>query len=137
MGLYTDRGYTLEEAKGALLLEIESWYGSATLDTFDTAAGLGSLYRYECNEAAQLRMIHGKTSNQPITLRAGPVLAADQDPAWDWVAHTATEAGKIHTAYVQFSAGAAVTYQAYKDQVPSLTSVAAADSLLNTIWGIG
>ncbi len=135
MGVYIDRGYTIEEARQSALHEIESWYGGATLDTFDCAV-LGPVYRYECDEAAQLRFLNGKTGNQPIQLKCGPVLAPDQDPEWVWLQHTATECGKVHTAYLAFSADAALLYSQYKATVPTLNTVQAVETFVfQTVLG--
>lgn len=134
MGLYIDRGYTLAEAKTALLIEIDTWYGGATLDTFDCNV-LGSLYRYECNEGAQLRMISGKVSNQPIPLICGQVPAQpDADPAWDWLVHTATECGKVHTAYTQFISDSSLKYTNYKTAANAATTVAAIETVLFQVY---
>jgi hypothetical protein len=135
MGLYTERGYTIEEAKQAMLGEIETWYGGATLDTFDCNV-LGTMHRYECNEAAQLRMINGKVSNQPITLMCGQVPAdPESDPVWGWLSHSAAECGKVHTAYTQFIASSAVRYQELKAQAEACTTVAEIDVMFHALWG--
>ena len=136
MGMYIDRGYDLATAKMVMLGEIEAWYGGATLDTFDCNI-LGSVYRYECNEGAQLRMISGKVSNQPITLICGQVPAEpDTDPTWGWLEHTATECGKVHTAYAQFMASSAVNYTNYKAAANAATSVAAVEAVLYLVFPI-
>jgi hypothetical protein len=135
MGLYTERGYTLLESQQAIATEIEAWYGGATLDTFDCNV-LGAMYRYECNEAAQLRMINGKVSNQPITLMCGQVpVDPESDPAWGWVSHSATECGKVHTAYTQFMASAATEYQSLKAQAAACTTVQEVEAIFTHLYG--
>lgn len=134
MGLYTDRGYNLQTAKESCANEIEQWYGGATLDTFDCNT-LGSIYRYECNEAAQLRFINGKVSNLPIDLMCGPVLVADQDPVWQWLSHTAVECGKVHQAYLEFSKDAAMQYKAFKAQLIAAATVLEVDAIITALWG--
>lgn len=133
MGIYADRGYTVQQAKDACIAEIESWYGGATLDTFDCNV-LGAVHRYECNEAAQLRFLHGKTSNLPITLMSGPVLAPDVDPIWNWVSHTATECGKVHGAYLEFIKQSALDYANFKTQLAAATTVAEVEAVFNAVW---
>jgi hypothetical protein len=134
MGFYTDRGSDLKSAKDGCILEIESWYGGATLDAFDCNI-LGPTYRYECNEAAQLRFINGKVSNLPIDLMCGPVLASDQDPLWDWKSHSAVECGKVHSAYLAFSKDAGVQYRTYKEQLIAATTVLEVDAIWSALWG--
>ena len=134
MGLYIDRGYSMVDARNALLQEIESWYGGATLDTFDCNS-LGSMYRYECNEAAQLRMLSGKMSNQPVTLICGQVPAEpDTDPVWGWLEHTATECGKVQTAYAQFMSSSAVKYTNYKMAANAAVTVADVEVVLLQLY---
>lgn len=123
MGLYIDRGYDLETAKIACGMEIENWYGGEVLDVFDCDV-LGQPTRYYCAEADQLRMINGKVSNTSVQLICGTVPAdTDSDPAFDWVMHTATEAGKVHSAYVQFTKNAALRYQSFKQQLAACVTV--------------
>lgn len=134
MGFYTDRGDTLQSANDSCAAEIESWYGGATLDTFDCAV-LGSAYRYECNEAAQLRFINGKVSNLPIDLMCGQVPAdPEADPAWGWKSHSAVECGKVHLAYLAFSKDASLLYNGYKQQLASATTVEQVDAIWNALW---
>jgi hypothetical protein len=136
MGLYAERGYDLAEAKNAMSLEIEAWYGGATLDVFDCAVLGGVMHRYECNEAAQLRMISGKVSNQQITLMCGVVPAdPETDPVWGWKAHTATECGKVHTDYTKFVADAATNYIALKSQLNACTTVLQVDAMFAALMG--
>lgn len=133
MGLYTDRGYTLEQAKASLLGEIDTWYGGATLDTFDCNV-LGSMYRYECHEAAQLKMVNGKISNTSVPLFCGQVPQdPEADPTYDWVVHTSVEAGKIHSAYVAFTQAATTAYHQLKTQANAVTTVAEADTILESL----
>lgn len=123
MGIYTERNYTLENAKDACAPEIESWYGGKVLDVFDDAT-LGTLHRYYCSEADQLRMLNGKVSNTSVALMCGQIPSApDTDPMYDWKEHTSTEAGKVHTAYVQFSRATAQQYAALKQQLADATTV--------------
>lgn len=134
MGFYADRGTSFADAKAACGGEIESWYGSATLDTFDSNV-LGAVWRYECSEAAQLRFLNGKTANLPIDLMCGPVLAPDADPVWRWMSHTAVECGKVHNGYLQFSKDAALQYSAYKTQLAATTTIAEVDAIMAVLWG--
>ena len=130
MGLYTERGYTLEQARNSIEGEILSWYGGAALDTFDCNV-LGVLHRYECNEAAQLRFINGKDSNSPISLACGVVPAdPEADPVWTLKTHTATECGKVHTAYTQFASSIDLQRVVYLQQAAAATTVAQIDDLL-------
>lgn len=132
---YTDRGMTLQAAKDHLLIEVESWYGGAVLDVFDSAA-TGVNRRYYCAEADQLRMINGRVSNTAVTLMCGVVPAtSDTDPAYTWLLHSATEAGKVHTDYVQFSKGAAEQYALYKQQIAAATQLSELDALFAGLWG--
>lgn len=129
MGFYSDRGYTLEEAKNSCLGEIETWYGGKTLDVFDsTATGLNR--RYYCAEADQLRMVNGRVSNTSMNLMCGLVPPqVDQDPVYDWLLHTASECGKVHTDYVQFSKAASLQRTNLIAQVNAATTVEEVDAL--------
>lgn len=130
MGLYTDRGLTLEQARDAALIELDVWYGGAVLDTFDCNE-LGTMHRYYCAEADQLRMLNGKVSNVSMTLICGEVPAQpDQDPLYDWKEHTSAECGKVHTAYVNFSKAEAEKYSAWKTQLNAATTVPQIDGIL-------
>lgn len=134
MGIYTDRGYTLEEAKQGCAAEIESWYGGKALDVFDSSA-TGQNRRYYCDEASQLRMVNGRVRNTSVTLMCGLAPAqADQDPSYEWVMHTSTECGKVHTDYVQFTKDIATQYQNYKTQLASATTVAQVDAIVSALW---
>jgi len=133
MGIYTERGYTLQDAKNACASEIESWYGGKVLDVFKSSA-LGSSYTYYCAEADQLRMINGKVSNTSVQLICGPTPANPNiDPVYDWKLHTSTEAGKVHTDYVQFSKDVAVQYQTFKQQLAAATSVEAVETIFYSL----
>lgn len=134
MGLYTDRGYTLEMAKNACASEIESWYGGHVLDVFDSNA-LGVTYRYYCSEADQLRMLNGKVANTSVQLMCGLVSQGDQPITFDWVMHTSAESGKVHTDYVQFSKFAATQYQFYKQQLNLADTVEEVDDIVLALWG--
>lgn len=130
MGLYADRGYTLEQAKDLALIELDVWYGGAVLDVFDCNV-LGTMHRYYCSEADQLRMLNGKVSNVSIALMCGPVPAQpDSDPVYDWKEHTSVECGKVHTAYVNFAKDASGNYSLWKSQINSATTVDAIDNIL-------
>ena len=123
MGIYTERNYTLEDAKNACAPEIESWYGNKVLDVFDSSA-LGPTYRYYCSEADQLRMINGRVSNTSVDLMCGIVPAqADSDPQYNWIEHSSTEAGKVHTDYVRFSRDIASLYGLLKQELVAATTV--------------
>jgi hypothetical protein len=123
MGIYTERNYSLEDAKNACAPEIESWYGNKVLDVFDSSA-LGPTYRYYCSEADQLRMINGRVSNTSISLICGLVpTQPDVDPVYDWLEHSSTEAGKVHTDYVQFSKATSTLYASLKQQLANATTV--------------
>lgn len=123
MGIYTERNYTLEDAKNACAPEIESWYGNKVLDVFDSSA-LGPNYRYYCSEADQLRMVNGRVANTSINLMCGLVPSQpDTDPVYDWLEHTSTEAGKVHTDYVQFSKDIAELYTLLKQELASATTL--------------
>lgn len=123
MGLYIDRGYDLESAKNACGMEIQNWHDARVLDVFDCNV-LGAPYRYYCSEADQLRMINGKVANTSVQLICGAVPSnPGTDPVYDWVLHTSTEAGKVHTDYVQFSKDVALQYQAFKAQLAAATTV--------------
>lgn len=127
MGFYSDRGYTLEEAKASCLGEIETWYGGKTLDVFDSSA-TGVNRRYYCSEADQLRMVNGRVSNTSMNLMCGIIpTVADQDPAYDWLLHTAAECGKVHTDYVQFSKAASLQRTNMINQCNAATTVAEVD----------
>jgi hypothetical protein len=129
MGLYTDRGYNLDDAKNACGMEIENWYGSKVLDVFDSSV-LGQPMRYYCSESDQLRMVNGKVSNTAVPLICGAVpLDPDSDPVYDWVTHTGTEAGKVHSDYMQFSKTVTAQYQAFKQQLTACTTVESVEAL--------
>lgn len=133
MGLYTERGYTLEQARNSVEGEILSWYGGAALDTFDCNV-LGPMYRYECNEAAQLRFINGKVSNSPIMLTCGVVpVDPEADPVWGLKNHTATECGKVHTAYTEFASSIDLRLSQLRQQAAAATTVAQIDLLLASL----
>lgn len=135
MGFYTERGYTLQQAKDHCGTELESWYGGKVLDVFDSSA-TGVLRRYQCSEADQLRMVNGRVSNTSVTLMCGVVPAQPgQDPEYVWVAHSAAEAGKVHTDYVQFSKAVAEQYATLKDQVAAATTIPELDALFAVMWG--
>ena len=128
--MYTDRGYDLPTAKGACAGEIETWYGGKTLDTFDCSA-TGISRRYYCSEADQLRMVNGRVANTSIELMCGVIPAQlDTDPNYDWLTHSAAEAGKVHTDYVQFVKSLSTLYQALKAQLAATTTVLAVDAVL-------
>lgn len=130
MGMYTDRGYDLATAKGACAGEIETWYGGKTLDVFDCSA-TGVSRRYHCAESDQLRMVNGRVSNTSIELMCGEIPAdPEQDPAYSWLTHSAAEAGKVHTDYVQFVKSITTKYQAMKVQLAAATTVLAVDAVL-------
>lgn len=134
MGIYADRGIPFESAKGACAIEIEQWYGGKALDVFDSSA-TGVLRRYYCAEPDQLRMINGKVSNTSVSLMCGVVPAdPDTDPAYEWVLHTSTEAGKVHTDYVQFTKEIAVQYLAFKAQLAATTTLEQVDALFYLLW---
>jgi hypothetical protein len=134
MGLYIERGYNLVDAKQAIEAEIVAWYGGAALDTFDCNV-LGPMHRYECNEAAQLRFINGKVSNSPIMLTCGQVPAdPEQDPAWTLKSHSATECGKVHTAYTQFASAIDLQFSLYKQQAAAATTVAQVEDIFYSLW---
>ena len=135
MGFYTDRGDSVADAKNACGLEIESWYGGATLDVFDCNV-VGTMYRYYCSEADQLRFINGKVSNLPIALMCGPVPAqADQDPVYAWKQHTAVECGKVHNAYLEFTKATSAEYRNFLTQLAAATTVAEVDVIFAALWG--
>ncbi len=123
MGFYTNRGYTLDDAKNACGMEIEAWYGNAVLDVFDSSV-LGQPHRYYCAEADQLRMINGKVSNTSVQLICGLIPAdPESDPVYDWVIHSAVEAGKVHSEYVAFTKTAALRFQSLKQRLAACTTV--------------
>lgn len=132
MGFYSDRpGITLQQALDGMSGEIESWYGGHVLDVFDNNT-LGVMHRYYCSEADQLRMINGKVSNVSMTLMCGPVPAAlDEDPVYQWINHSSTECGKVHTAYVTFTKEASTLYQNFKQRLPLCTTIAQVDALFD------
>jgi hypothetical protein len=134
MGLYIERGYNLQTAKEAIEAEILAWYGGAALDTFDCSV-LGAAHRYECNEAAQLRFINGKVSNSPIMLTCGDLtgVPSDEDPVWGLKQHTATECGKVHTAYTQFASSIDLQLATYRQQAAAATSVEQVELILADI----
>ena len=133
MGFYTDRGYTLEQAKNACAGEIESWYGGKVLDVFDSSA-TGVARRYFCSEADQLRMVNGRVSNTSVQLMCGVIPAdAELDPSYDWLTHSASEAGKVHTDYVQFTKTASEKYQSLKQQLAATTTVEQVDAVFNQL----
>lgn len=131
MGIYEDRGSTLQQAKDNCLAEIEVWYGYKVLDVFDCDV-LGPMYRYYCSEQDQLRMINGKISNIPITLICGLVPAdPNTDPIYTWMVHSATEGGKVHTAYMQFSNLISQQYTSFKQRIAAATTLAE----MNILYG--
>ncbi len=121
MGIYLDRGYTLQDAKNSCASEIESWYGGKVLDVFPCSA-LGATYSYCCSEADQLRMINGRVSNTSVQLMCG-LVGTDGEVTYDWKLHSAAEAGKVHTDYVQFTKDVASLYQQYKARLAAATTV--------------
>ncbi len=130
MGFYSDRGYDLETAKQVCASEIEAWYGATVLDVFDSSV-LGQPHRYYCAEADQLRMINGKVSNTSVQLICGLIPAdPEADPTFDWVLHSATEAGKVHGEDVQFTKVAALRYQSLKQRLAACTTVAEVEAVL-------
>lgn len=136
MGLYTDRGYNLVEAKQVMLMEIESWYGNATLDTFDSSV-LGAPHRYYCSEADQLRFINGKVANVTCELMCG-LIHADPSEAIEyvWVPHTSSECGKLQTEYVQFTKTASAARLTLIAQTGAATTVAAVDAIFDSLQTI-
>lgn len=134
MGLYTERGYDLETAKYACSSEIQNWHDARVLDVFDCNV-LGSPYRYYCSEADQLRMINGKVANTAVQLMCGRVPAEpDTDPTYEWVLHTSTEAGKVHTDYVQFSKDTALQYQQLKVRLAACTTVEQVEAIFYELY---
>ncbi len=130
MGMYTDRGYDLNTAKGACAGEIETWYGGKTLDVFDSSA-TGIARRYYCAESDQLRMVNGRVSNTSIELICGEIPSdLEADPVYSWLTHSAAEAGKVHTDYVQFVKAITTKYQSLKLQLAAATTVVAVDLVL-------
>lgn len=130
MGFLVDRGYDLETSKSVALAELDVWYGGVVLDVFDCDI-LGSMHRYYCSEADQLRMLNGKVSNVSMTLMCGAVPAEpDTDPIYEWKEHTSTECGKVHTAYVTFAKDAAGKYASWKSRINSATTPAAVEVVL-------
>ena len=130
MGYYTQQGYSLETAKQVGLQELVNWHAGKALDVFDCDA-LGQLHRYYCSESDQLRMINGKIANVSVELVCGLVPSIpDTDPIYDRVSHTSTQAGKVHTDYVQFSKDIDLAYAQYKEQISNATSVEAIETLL-------
>lgn len=128
--MYQERGYTLDQAQAAALIELDVWYGNKVLDVFDCDV-LGTMHRYYCSESDQLRMLNGKVSNVSMSLMCGQVPAEpDTDPAYDWKDHTSTECGKVHTAYVTFSKDAAAKYTTWKQQIKSAATVEQIDAIL-------
>ena len=123
MGIYIDRGYDVQTSKYACASEIDSWFGGKTLDVFDSSA-TGVKRRYYCSEADQLRMVNGRVSNTSIALMCGAVpVALDEDPVYDWLTHSAAEAGKVHTDYVQFTKDVSALYLTLKQQLVNATTV--------------
>lgn len=135
MGIYIDRGYNLQAAKEAIQSEIDAWYSGAALDTFDSDVLGGAIHRYECNETAQLRFMNGKVSNQPVLLSCARV-PVDPEAAMDWqmVSHTATECGKVHSAYMRFSASIDAQRSTYLQQVTAATTVSAVEAVFYTLY---
>lgn len=135
MGYYTDNGYDLDSAKTLFAAELGNWYAGSCLDTFDYAVG-GVVRRFECNEAAQLRMINGRISNISNTLYCGTVVDPNTDPTdWTWHEFTATECGKIHQAYLDFSKANAQTYSQLKAELAACTTVAEVDAMFTSLFG--
>ncbi len=135
MGIYTQRGYTLEDAKNACISEIEAWYGGKVLDVF-TSTALGPAHSYQCSEADQLRMINGRVSNTSVQLMCGAI-GPDGQVSYDWKVHTAAEAGKIHTDYVQFTKDIATQYQTYKARLASATTIEQIEAIFYELWPQG
>lgn len=135
MGFYTERQYSLDDSKNHCLIEIESWYGGKVLDVFDSSA-TGVNRRYYCAESDQLRMVNGKIANVSMTLMCGVVPAdPNQDPVWDWLNHSSTECGKVHTDYVQFSKAASEQRLGMIASVNSATTLAELDAIFATMYG--
>lgn len=135
MGFYSERGFDLESAKGHMLVELENWYGQAALDTFDYTWTNGTVKRYFCNEAAQLRMINGRISNVANDLFCGTVLTLEEDPTdWAWVAHTSVDCGKVHQAYLNFSKDISTQYNSLKTEINTATSVSQIDTIFEDLF---
>jgi len=132
MGYYSDNGYGVEGAKASFAAEIDNWYAGSTLDTFDFTSG-GVNRRFECNEAAQLRMLNGRISNVSNSLYCMTVGADPED--WGWRDFTATECGKIHQGYLDFSKAAAQQYSQLKTQLNAATTVEEIDAMFATLFG--
>jgi len=135
MGIYVDRGLTLAQAKETIKIEIEVWYGGKVLDVFDSSV-LGTPHRYYCDESSQLRMLNGRVSNIPMELMCGLIPSQpDTDPVYQWKQHTATECGKVHQAYLTFSADAAQQRVTYLNQAEAATSVLQIDAIYEAMFG--
>lgn len=133
MGIYEDRGNTIEQAKENCQIELDVWYGGRVLDVFDCDV-LGAPYRYYCAEADQLRMLNSKVANVSGPLMCGLIPAEpDTDPVYAWREHTSTESGKVHSAYVQFSKATALQYGTYKQRIASATTLTELNVLFNEI----
>jgi hypothetical protein len=133
MGFFEERNYSVEEAKIFLLGELEVWYSSRVLDVFDTDV-LGTMHRYYCSEADQLRMMNGKVANVSMPLMCGVVPSiADNDPIYDWKVHTSAECGKVHTDYVQFALASTQQYQSWKAEIVTYTTMTQCINMLHIL----
>lgn len=138
MHFYSERGYSLEDAKIQCLSELENWFGGKVLDVFDSSA-TGVKRRYWCSEADQLRMLNSKVSNTATTLMCGTVNLNDPtaDPEdFDWVMHSSADVGKVHTDYVQFSKKASEDYSSYKNRINTATTVSQIDAVFFEMFGV-
>ncbi len=132
MGVYADRGYDVETARMVCGGEIETWYGNKTLDVFDSAA-TGIKRRYYCSESEQLRMVNGRVSNTSMELMCGVPDASNEVSVFDWLTHSASECGKVHTDYVQFVKAIASKYQSLKVQLAAATTVLEVDAVFEQL----
>jgi hypothetical protein len=134
MGIYVDRGYSLQECKDAINSEIDAWYSGAALDTF-VCNVIGQPHRYECGVEAQVKLMSGKVSNQPVLLTCG-IEPTDPSQAinWELKPHSATECGKVHTAYMAFSASIDALRNQYKQQAAAASTIAAIEVLFYTLY---
>lgn len=134
MGMYVDRGLSLEDAKLSGTYELEAWFSNRALSTFDCNS-IGVMYRYECHEAAQLRMLNGRVSNTAVTLWCGPVPAnPEEDVVFGWNSHTSAECGKVHTAYLNFVKDTEAFFNAKKSEINAATTVQAVDDIIAQIY---
>ena len=135
MGFYADRGVTFESARDACKIEVDTWYGGKVLDVFDSSA-TGTLRRYYCSEADQLRMINGRLSNSGAELMCGvPPADSDADPVYSWLQHTSSEAGKVHSDYVAFSKSSGEQRKAWLARLDAATTLAEVDAVFAEVWG--